>query len=207
MAGLKFPSDRLKVMDVETLQRIVATNLSNAQKAAADETMNSQGEALYDEQNESSQYSQEDGSRMIRESLELIFARPEQNHATSGIYSNVEGIAVSYGGVYSFLEEITNDAIATLDNSGNDKSLLRDQNTYVYILNNMMEEIKPLALSKEGKKYKELIIRIRDEDIEFSDALKSYRILNSMSNITNPTKVAEQIVGKKQCSWWEFLWC
>ena len=94
-----------------------------------------------------------------------------------------------------------------LDKSGKDKALLRDQNTYVYILNNMMAEIKPLALSKEGVKYKELIEKIRDEDIDFSDSLKSYRVLNSMSNITNPSKVAETIVGEKDCAWWEFLWC
>lgn len=206
MAGLKFPSDRLKVMDIETLQRIVATNLNNAQQAVASNEMKV-GEEIYDEQSEVSQYTEEDGSRMIRESLELIFARPEQNNATSVIYANVEGIAVNYGGVYSFLKDITETALARLDESGKDTALLRDQNTYVYILNNMMAEIKPVALTPEGEKYKELIIRIRDEDIDFSDALKSYRILNSMSNITSPSKVAEEIVGKKQCGWWEFLWC
>ena len=70
-----------------------------------------------------------------------------------------------------------------------------------------MGEIKPLALSKEGEKFKKLIEKIRDEDIDFSDSLKSHRLLHSMSNVTNPSKVAEQIVGEKDCAWWEFLWC
>lgn len=206
MAELKFPSDRLKVMDIETLQRIVATNLNGAQKALSQD-INLDSDDPYADKGTPSEFTREEGAKLIQESLELIFARPEQNNATSVIYSNVEGIAIEYGGIYSFLEQITNQALETLDKSGKDKALLRDQNTYVYILNNMMGEIKPLALTPEGKEYKNLIKKVRDEDIDFSDSLKSYRVLNSMSNITNPSKVAEQIIGKKKCSWWEFLWC
>lgn len=204
MAELKFPSDRLKVMDIETLQRIVATNLNGAQKALMNGV---DTEGQFTDKSPESQYTRDEGAQLIQESLELIFARPEQNGATSVIYSNVEGVAIEYGGIFQFLEKIVMQALETLDRSGKDKNLLRDQNTYVYILNNMMSEIKPLALSKEGEVYRKLIEKIRDEDITFSDSLKSYRILNSMSNITNPSEVAEQIVGKKDCAWWEFLWC
>ncbi len=207
MAELKFPSDRLKVMDIETLQRIVATNLNGAQKAIAKGMDDVDSDGQFADKSPESEYTREEGAKLIQESLELIFARPEQNNATSVIYSNVEGVAVEYGGIYQFLESITNEGLATLDRSGKDKTLLRDQNTYVYILNNLMGEIKPLALSQDGTKYKKLIEKIRDEDISFSDALKSYRVLNSMSNITNPSEVAQKIVGKKKCSWWEFLWC
>ena len=203
MAGLKFPSDRLKVMDIETLQRIVETNLSQAQMAL---NQGAAGEGEF-RGGTVTELTREEGAALIRESLELIFARPEQNNATSAIYSNVEGIAVEYGGVYQFLEEITDQALTTLDKNSREKSLLGDQNTYIYILNNMMGEIKPLALSEEGQKYRKLIEKIRDEKINFSDALKSYRMLNSMANITNPSEVAASIVGKKQCAWWAFLWC
>lgn len=204
MAELKFPSDRLKVMDIETLQRIVATNLSGAQKAAGGGI---EIDGQYSEKDSS--YSREEGASLIRESLELIFARPEQTNATSVIYSNVEGVAIEYGGIYGFLEEITNQGVDYLQKSckTSDKVCLRDQNSYIYILNNMMGEIRPLAVAEGGDKFKQLIEKIRDKDIHFSDALKSYRVLNSMSNITSPSKVAEQIVGKKKCSWYAFLWC
>ncbi len=207
MAGLKFPSDRLKVMDIETLQRIVATNLNGAQRAITKRVDIDDDDEVYADESPVNEYSREEGAKLVRESLELIFARPEQTHATSVIYNNVEGVALDYGGIFQFLEAITNQALATLDESGKSTALLRDQNTYVYILNNMMGEIKPLALSKDGAKFKALIEKIRDEDIDFSDSLKSYRVLNSMSNITNPSKVAAEIVGKKDCAWWEFLWC
>ncbi|MCB0376909.1 MAG: hypothetical protein KDD33_00325 [Bdellovibrionales bacterium] len=205
MASLKYPSDRLKVMDIETLQRIVANNLNAAQRA-----LNTGQEDPLDgdfEKEGEVEYTRDDGHRMIRESLELVFAKPEQNYATSTVYTNIEAVAAQYGGILGFLEEIADQGVKTLDQDGKDTSLLRDQNTYIYILNNMMAEIKPLIDKDESAGYKKLITRIRDEDIEFSDSLKSYRILNSMSNITNPSKVAESIVGKPKCSWWEFLWC
>ena len=206
MAGLKYPSDRLKVMDIETLQRIVNKNLNFAQSALHG-GKSPEIDEVYDPQAEDENYNREDGAGMIKQSLELIFAKPEQNHATSVIYTNVEGVAIEYGGVYSFLDEITNDALNVLDQSGKEKALIRDQNTYVYILNNMMSELKPLIAKEEGQAYKKLITKIRDADIDFSDSLKSYRVLNSMSDITNPSKVAESIVGEKECAWWEFLWC
>ena len=207
MAGLKYPSDRLKVMDIETLQRIVAQNLNSAQKAmhqGSDPEIDSGNFSTEDGEKD---YSTEDGRELIKESLELIFAKPEQNHATSVIYSNVEGVAIEYGGILGFLEEIVQNALDVLDQSGRESALVRDQNSYVYILNNMMAEIKPLVESKEGKDYRKLVEKIRDADIDFSDSLKSYRVLNSMANITNPSEVAETIVGKKACGWWEFLWC
>lgn len=206
MAGLKFPSERLKVMDIETLQRIVSSNLNGAQRAV-NKKVSLDGDEPYTDQSAENDISRDQGAQLIKESLELIFARPEQNKATSSIYSNVEGVAADYGGIFSFLQEITNNALHTLGQSGKQKSLLKDQNTYVYILNNMMAEIQPLAKAKGGVEYRKLITKIRDEDIEFSDALKSYRVLNSMSNITNPSRVAETIVGEKECAWWEFLWC
>ncbi len=205
MAGLKFPSDRLKVMDVETLQRMVLTNLTKAQQAL--------NQGSYSEDDEDmdpgtlTDLTQEDGAKLIRESLELVFAIPEQSGASSNIYSQIEGVAVEYGGVLSFLQDITEEALNTLSQNGRDTTLLRDQNSYIYILNNMMAEIKPLALTAEGEKYRLLIEKIRNKRIRFSDSLKSYRMLNSMSNIVNPSDVAEQIVGKKKCGWWEFLWC
>ena len=201
VAALKFPSERLKVMDIETLQRIVSKNLNMAQK-----TLDEENKSVVMDGQENS-LSREDGARLIRESLELVFARPDQNNATSVIYSNIEGVAAGYGGVYKQLVEMTQQALKVLNQSGEDKALLRDQNTYVYILNNMMSEIKPLALSEEGLLYRQLIEKIRDSDIQITNSLKAYRALNSLSNIANPSKVARQIIGKKKCSWWKIFGC
>ena len=200
IAALKFPSDRLKVMDVETLQRIVAKNLSVAQKAVGTNTHGTE-----ETKGGSPDYSE--GARLIKESLELIFACPEQNATTSQIYSSIEGLAIEYGGIHKFLSKITDEAIRTLKQSGKDKTLLQDQNTYLYILNNMMAENKSLILSEETMLYRKITEKIRDADIHISESLKSYRALNSLSNTINPSRVARDLIGKKKCSWWQIFGC
>ena len=206
MAELQFPSDRLKVMDIETLQRIVAKKLIKAQRAVDDSMISSSDDGLPGGFSEDP-VTRDEGEILITESLQLLFARPEQNTATSTVYNSIEGVALEYGGIFDFLTRLTDQALSTLDESGKSESLLRDQNTFIYILNNMIAEIQPLAKAPKGEKYRKLLERIRDEDIDFSDSLKSYRILHSMANIANPSKVAESIVGEKDCAWWEFLWC
>ena len=101
MAGLKYPSDRLKVMDIETLQRIVNKNLNYAQRALHG-GMSPEIDGAFSPHEEEKEYTREDGHFMIKESIELIFAKPEQNHATSVIYTNVESVAIEYGGVSAF---------------------------------------------------------------------------------------------------------
>lgn len=202
MAGLKYPSEKLKIMDIETLQRIVSTNLSKAQNALHNTGTEDEGPATEGEQ----LLTKEEGATLIRESIELVFAKPDQNNATSTIFQSIESVALEYGGSFSFVEDVVQEALDTLDRSGKDKALLRDQNTYIYILNNLMAEVRPQA-SEEGSNYYNLIKKIRDADIDFSDALKSHRLLNSMAQTLNPSKVAASIVGEKECAWWEFLWC
>ena len=201
MAGLKYPSEKLKIMDIETLQRIVSTNLSKAQNALHGTGTEDDGPGHGDQL-----LTKGEGATLIKESIELVFAKPDQNNATTITFQNIESVAIEYGGVYSFVQEVVQDALDTLDKEGKDKALLRDQNTYVYILNNLMSEVKPSA-SEKGNEYRKLVTKIRDADIDFSDALKSHRLLNSMAQTVNPSKIAASIVGKKECSWWEFLWC
>lgn len=202
MAGLKYPSEKLKIMDIETLQRIVSTNLSKAQNALHNTGTEQEGPATDSEQ----LLTKEEGATLIKESIELVFAKPDQNNATSTIFRGIETVAIEYGGSFSFVEGVVQDALDSLDKEGKDKALLRDQNTYIYILNNLMSEVRPQATEEDSKYYK-LVKTIRDADIDFSDSLKSHRLLNSMAQTLNPSKVAATIVGEKECAWWEFLWC
>ncbi len=200
IAALKFPSDRLKVMDIETLQRIVAKNLSIAQKAIDENPGKT-------EKNGDNNPNFANGAGLIKESLELIFACPDQNSTTSQLYSSIEALAIEYGGIYKFLLTITNEALQTLNQSGKDKILLQDQNTYLFILNNMMAENRPLILATETSLYLKIAEKIRDADIHISNDLKSYHALNSLSNVINPSKVAREMIGKKKCSWWQIFGC
>ena len=205
-AKYTYPSDRLKIIDVKTLERIINEKLQYAEKALYEKQYGDIENDFSESSNEQESYSKSRGHYKIKTSLEILFARPKQDQNTSALFSNIQNLVVDYGGIYSFCEAITRKALSVLTEDSSNSSVVRDQNTALYILHNMMQEIKPKAKSPDGRKYRDLIRKIRDSDIEFSDALKSYRLLNSMSPVLNPSKEARTIVGRKPCGWWEF-WC
>lgn len=189
-SGFKYHSENLALMDIESIERIVARDLRRAQAASA-------GRALKSRSGEKITFSKAQGKQFVRRSAQLIFARPEQNDSTSSVFQNVKEVSNSFGGPATLLTEITDICLILLNNRSKDtKEHLRSQNTCLNILNNMMEEIKPEIVS-EKEEYRALALKIRDQRIRFSDALKSHRLLNSMKNIANPSKVASEILNSE----------
>ena len=177
-AEIEYHSERLKTMDIEVLQQIIYKNIK----------------ALENRDNDASP------ELLIKNSLEIVLAQPDQSIGISAIFDQLRTSSGSDKKFASALGSIIDDASSVFKNKGKDKDLLRTQNTYVFILNNMLAEIQKL---KEVSNYKALIEQIRDADIEFSDALISHRLLNSMTEAESPSKLANTILPKKE-PWWKF---
>lgn len=173
--ALEFHSERIKTMDVEVLRQIISKNIRTLE--AGDEA----------------------SRPIIKQSLEIVLARPDQGAAVSSIFEELQGLASSEEDFNTVLNAIADDAIASINKKTKEKEGLREQNTYVYILNNMLGEIQK---NKSKPAAKAIIEKIRNADLEFSDALVSHRLLNSMAQIENPSKFASTILPKK--SWWKF---
>lgn len=187
-SGFKYHSENLALMDIESIERIVARDLKRAQAAGA-------GRALKTRSGKRIVYSKGQGKQFVRQSAQLIFARPEQNDSTSNVFQNITEVSNLYGGPVKILNETTDICLIVLhDRSTGTKEHLRSQNTCLHILNNMLEEIKPKVKDAEDD-YRAIAVKIRDQRIRFSDSLKSHRLLNSMKNIANPSRVATEIVG------------
>lgn len=174
--ALEFHSERIKTMDVEVLQQIISRNIRKLEGG------------------------DESPGPIVKQSLEILLARPDQGVASSAMFDQLMALAGGEQNFLSVLNSIVDDALPSLEKSTKAKEQLREQNTYVYILINMLNEVQKM---KEKEGYKALIERIRDADISFSDALVSHRLLNSMSEIENPSKYAQTIVPKKR-PWWKF---
>jgi|GEM_PF-4577692 len=188
--GFKYHSENLALMDIESIERIVSRDLKRSQAA-------SNGVTLKSRSGKSVKYSKVQGRQFVRRSAQLIFARPEQNDSTSNVFQNIKEVSSLYGGPIKLLNDMTDICILILKDRATDaKEHLRSQNTCLHILNNMLEEIKP-AVREANDDYRAVAVKIRDDRIRFSDALKSHRILNSMKNIANPSTVAREIVGDR----------
>ncbi len=174
--ALEFHSERIKTMDVEVLQQIVSRNIRKLESG------------------------DESPKPIVKQSLEIILARPDQGVASSALFDQLSALSGGEENFVVVLDSIAEDGINSLKKDTKNKEELREQNTYVYILINMLNEIQKLK-DKEG--YKGVIERVRDADISFSDALVSHRLLNSMSEIENPSKFAQTLLPKKK-PWWKF---
>ena len=173
-AEIEYHSERLKTMDIEVLQQIIYKNIK------ALENKDDSPELL------------------IKKSLEIVLAQPDQSIGISSIFEQLRTSSGSDKKFASTLSSITDDALSVLKNKDKNKDILRTQNTYVYILNNMLAELQKL---KDVPTYKTLIEHIRDDGIEFSDDLISHRLLNSMAEAESPSKLAGTILPKKKPLW------
>ena len=175
-AELEYHSERLKMMDIETLQQIISKNLKKLENK------------------------QEAPEPPLKESLEILLAQPDQSLAASNIFDQLRSQVGNEKVFLNVLDEMISEALGSLNKKEKTAEVLREQSTYVYILNNMLAE---LTNYKAQEFYRQLIEKIRDADVDFSDALVTHRLLNSMSKIENPSQYAEKIVGKRK-AWWRF---
>ncbi len=175
-AELEYHSERLKTMDIEILQQIIYKNIKRLENK------------------------DDSPELLIKNSLEIVLAQPDQSIGISSIFDQLRTSSGSDKRFASALSSIIDDALPVLKNDEKNKELQRTQNTYVYILSNMLGELQKL---KEISNYKALIEHIRDADIEFSDYLISHRLLNSMSEADSPSKIASTILPIKK-PWWKF---
>jgi len=82
---------------------------------------------------------------------------------------------------------------------------LKSQNTSLFVLINMIEEVKPQVQNgNEDEDVRKILVKIRDAGISYSNALKNHRLLSSNLKIQNPSKAASLVVGKKKKAWWKF---
>lgn len=175
-AALEFHSERIKTMDIEVLQQIVYRNIKKLENK------------------------DESPGPIIKDSLQIVLAQPDQSIGINAIFEQLRTASGSDKNFAAALDSIVDDALSSLKENSKDKEILRTQNTYVYILNNMLAELQKL---KEIPHYHKLIEKIRDADISFSDPLIAHRLLNSMANAESPSKFAATILPKKK-PWWKF---
>lgn len=174
--ALEFHSERIKTMDIEVLQQIISRNIRKLE------------------------IGDESPLPIVKQSLEILLARPDQGTASTSIFDQLQNLAGTEENFISALRSISDDAVQSFKKNSKAKEDLREQNTYVFILIHMLVEIQK---KKDNPAFASVIEHIRDADIEFSDALVSHRLLNSMSEIENPSRYAEKILPKKK-SWWKF---
>jgi len=176
----EYPYNELMTKDYDEMQASVRKGVNDAKKAAR----------------ERQQEGDEEGADQaaiseLRDTLQLILSRPDKDFMVSKLIPLVRKELVNYGGFEVSLETIATQAIMNLKS---DKSSVSSKSTAVFVLENLMSEIKPEIDIKP--EFKKIIEQIRDAKIKIPDAVVTDRKMTSMFKTVSPSETAKGILEK-----------
>lgn len=175
-----YPYNELMTKDYDEMQASVRKGVNLAKKAAIQ--MQKDGD--------------EDGADQaainhLRDTAQFILSRPDKDFMVSKLMPLVRKELVNYGAFEDSLETIATQAIMHLKS---DKAPTRTKSTSIFILENLMSEIKPEIEHKP--EFKKIVEQIRDAKIKISDEVVTDRKMTSMFKTVSPSDMAKDLLEK-----------
>jgi len=152
-----------------------------------------------------SDYDEFESIEVLKDSLRLIFSRPNKDNLVEKLLPDVRRELNNYGAYYDSLNDIVVEAV----NGVSQKIPVVYRSTFIFILENVMSELRPdLKGSDEVKK---IFTYIRDANLEIPNDVKLDRKLRSMYRSDSPSLTARKVLKaaqpkkKKTKGFWERL--
>lgn len=131
---------------------------------------------------------------ILRDSLKLVLSRPNDDNMLSNLLPIIRSELNNFNAFEDTLVSITQEAIRSINN---DKLATVYRSTSLFILENIMSEIRP-ELSSQKSDFKRIFELIRDAKIEVPEKVKNERVLRSMYSTKNPSAIAAAILKKDE---------
>lgn len=128
----------------------------------------------------------------LEDATRIVLSRPDQDGTVSNMFSRLRRELQDLNALDEVLANITSESIAALRS---DATPINHQSTYLVILENLMAELRPEVPT--NPKFKKIIEKIRDADIEVSQEVRNQQRLRSMSRPVSPSATAANILPKK----------
>ncbi|RYZ72987.1 MAG: hypothetical protein EOP05_10470 [Proteobacteria bacterium] len=129
----------------------------------------------------------------LKDATLIVLSRPDQDGTRAIAFARLRRELSDLNSFDPVIQSVNKEAIEALKNKS---TSVKDQATYIYVLENLMAELKPDLGSNST--YRKLVEDIRDAKIELTDKVKSQQRLRAMSNAVSPSKTAETILPKKK---------
>lgn len=183
-ARLEYDSSQLMMMNSEKVQDIVKKKLQRAADLQA---------AQVDDENDEGIAVEPEAIENLKDALRIVLSRPDQRDGLkSTMWSRLRQELLDLNSLDPVLESLTQDAIKGLKNTANSPKVVA---TYVYVLENLMSEIKPDVATTPI--YKKVVESIRDAKIKIPKEVLDKNLLKSMNKPTSPSETAAKILPKK----------
>lgn len=126
-----------------------------------------------------------------QKALRVLFSRPDQDDARSLLFGEIRKRLSEVHGTDRVLQELTDEAIAAIRSS---EAKPLEKATYVYVLENLMAEIRPDLSSNAN--YRDLLVQIRDARLVLSPEVRKSNFIQSLNPLISPSKTAEAMLKK-----------
>ena len=125
----------------------------------------------------------------LREALKLMFSRPNSDNMIAKLMPEVRRDLSGYSAYEDSVSAITAEAIEFLKN---DKAATSQQATAIFVLENILSEIRPEAANNDD--LRRIIERIRDAKVKISSDVVKDMKLRGMYKTKNPSDMAKSIM-------------
>lgn len=125
----------------------------------------------------------------LREAMKLIFSRPNSDNMIAKLTPEVRRELIGYNGFEKTLQSLTVEALGVVKN---EKAAISQQATALFMLENLLSEIRPEVPNSPG--LKKLVENVKAADIEVSEDVRKDIKLRGMFKIRNPSELAAEIL-------------
>lgn len=181
-AKLEYDFNQLMMKNSEQVGKLIADKIRMAQKHLSRSP-----------EDEGGVHVQPEAKDALKDAVRIALSRPDQDGARAGLYARARRDLGDIGELDNVLHELALEAMRAIKAA---KITPRQQATYIYLLENLMAEVKPeLEDSAETRK---LIEAIRDADLQLNSDVKKQLLLKSMARIRSPSETAKLILAGKR---------
>ena len=125
----------------------------------------------------------------LTDAMRIVLSRPDQDGTRSDLFTRVRLELQDLNSLGDCMKRLSTEAIQTLNNKS---AAVRDQMTEITLMNNMLAELHPEALSNSV--FKQIFESTRDAKIKVSDKVKNDAFLKSMSVPASPSETATTLL-------------
>ena len=177
-AATKFKYNELEIKDYDEMLSQVHTYIREAKQLAI---------------KNQEQGDDETGDQMaidtLSKALTFVLSRPDKDNMISKLMPEIRKELMNYNAYETTLNLIVTDAITAI---GIKKLPVSYRATSVFVLENMMSQLKPLI--KTNKAYRDIVEKIKSAKIELTNDIVNNRKLVGMFNSASPSSTAEKLL-------------
>ncbi|MCB0355467.1 MAG: hypothetical protein KDD40_00580 [Bdellovibrionales bacterium] len=194
--------NELEIKGYDELHKMVKALIQQA------ETVDLQAQKEAEKQDPMAEPDSTEAIEFLKEALRLIFSRPNKDNMVEKLLPEVRAELKSYSAFYDSIYDLVVEAVAGLGQ----KIPVVYKSTYIFVLENVMSEFRPLL--KSDKEIQKIFFYIRDSDVKVPDDVRLDRKLRSMFKSQNPSETAKTIIDaelpkddrkEKKKSFWQRL--